>query len=53
MFAALSPEIGELVARRRERIPCEHRTVPLAETFATLHASAQWQTYNRRFRRCP
>jgi hypothetical protein len=43
VFAGLSPEIGALLARRRERIPCEHRTVPLAETFAILHASEQWR----------
>ena len=46
VLAALSPELGVLIARRRERIPCEHRTVPLAETFATLHASEQWRTYS-------
>lgn len=46
VFAVLSPEIGVLIARRRERIPCEHRTVPLAETFAILHASEQWRTYS-------
>ncbi|HEU5157324.1 MAG TPA: MauE/DoxX family redox-associated membrane protein [Streptosporangiaceae bacterium] len=45
VFAALSPEIGVLVARRRERVPCEHRTVPLSETFAILHASDQWREY--------
>jgi Methylamine utilisation protein MauE len=46
LFAGLSPEIGVLVARRRERIPCEHRTVPLAETFAILHASDKWRAYS-------
>lgn len=46
VLAALSPEIGVLVARRRERIPCEHRTVPLSETFAILHASDQWRTHS-------
>jgi hypothetical protein len=46
VFAVLSPEIGVLVARRRERIPCEHRTVPLVETFATLHASKEWRRYS-------
>jgi hypothetical protein len=46
LFAGLSPEIGVLVARRRERIPCEHRTVPLSETFAILHASTQWRAYS-------
>lgn len=46
VFAGLSPEIGVLVARRRERIPCEHRTVPLSETFAILHASDQWRAYS-------
>jgi hypothetical protein len=46
VFAVLSPEIGVLLTRRRERIPCEHRTVPLAETFAILHASEQWRTHS-------
>ena len=45
VLAALSPEIGVLLARRRQRVPCEHRTVPLPETFAILHASEQWRTY--------
>lgn len=45
VFAGLSPEIGVLLSRRRERIPCEHRTVPMAETFAILHASDQWRRY--------
>jgi hypothetical protein len=45
VFAGLSPEIGVLVARRRERVPCEHRTVPLPETFSILHASEQWRAY--------
>ncbi|SRR6266545_1640475 len=45
VLAGLSPEIGVLLARRRERIPCEHRTVPLSETFAILHASDQWREY--------
>jgi hypothetical protein len=45
VFAGLSPEIDALLARRRERIPCEHRTVPLAETFAILHASDPWRKY--------
>jgi hypothetical protein len=45
LLAAVSPEIGVL-ARRRERVPCEHRTVPLSETFAILHASDQWRAYS-------
>ncbi|HEX6467927.1 MAG TPA: MauE/DoxX family redox-associated membrane protein [Streptosporangiaceae bacterium] len=45
VFAGLSPEIGVLLARRRERIPCEQRTVPLSESFATLHASEQWREH--------
>jgi hypothetical protein len=45
LFAALSPEIGVLLARRRERIPCEQRTVPLSETYETLHASRAWREH--------
>lgn len=45
VFAGLSPEIGVLLARHREQIPCETRKVPLPETFAILHASDQWREY--------
>lgn len=45
VFAALSPEIGVLLARLRERIPCEQRTVPLAETFSILRTSRQWREH--------
>jgi hypothetical protein len=45
VLAVLSPEVSVLLARRRERTPCEHRTVPLAETFAILHASDQWREH--------
>ncbi|WP_030177028.1 MauE/DoxX family redox-associated membrane protein [Spirillospora albida] len=47
LFAALSPELSELVGRHRRRrvrpwVPCERRRAPLTETLATLHASAAW-----------
>jgi hypothetical protein len=45
VFATLSPEIGVLLARRREPVPCEQRTVPMSETFAILHASDQWREH--------
>ncbi|HEY7487212.1 MAG TPA: MauE/DoxX family redox-associated membrane protein [Streptosporangiaceae bacterium] len=45
VVAALSPEIGVLLARRRERTPCEQRTVPLSETFSILRASRQWREH--------
>src|SRR5918999_1037459 len=43
LVAALSPEIGVLLARHRERVPCERREVPLSETYAVLRASRQWR----------
>src|SRR5918999_4417190 len=46
LFAALSPEIGVLLARHRERVPCEQRTVPLSETYAVLQASKQWRRHS-------
>jgi hypothetical protein len=45
VLAVLSPEIGALVARRRLHVPCELRTVPLRETYATLHGSGAWKEY--------
>ncbi|MER7541949.1 MauE/DoxX family redox-associated membrane protein [Actinomadura sp.] len=47
LFAALSPELAELVERRRAPAepPCERRRSPLAETYATLHESAEWAAY--------
>jgi hypothetical protein len=45
VLAGLSPEIGVMLARRRERIPCEQRTVPLSETFEILHASRPWREH--------
>ena len=45
IFLALSPEIGVLLARRRPHVPCELRTIPLRETYATLHASGAWKEY--------
>jgi hypothetical protein len=46
LLAALSPEIGVLLARHRERIPCERRDVPLAETYTVLRASKQWREHS-------
>jgi hypothetical protein len=46
LFAGLSPEIGVLVARHRERTPCERRTVPLAETYAVLQSSKPWRDHS-------
>jgi uncharacterized membrane protein len=45
VLAALSPEIGVFLARRRVHVPCELRTVPLRETYAALHASGAWKEY--------
>jgi Methylamine utilisation protein MauE len=45
VLAALSPEIGVLIARRRRHVPCELRRIPLRETYATLHASAAWHEH--------
>jgi hypothetical protein len=45
VLAALSPEIGALLTRRRPHVPCELRTSPLWKTYATLHASGAWQKY--------
>ncbi|MGI8333593.1 MauE/DoxX family redox-associated membrane protein [Actinomadura scrupuli] len=42
---ALSPEVGVLLARHRLHVPCERRSVPLRETYATLHASGAWKEY--------
>jgi hypothetical protein len=45
VLAALSPELGTLLARRRVHVPCELRMIPLRETYATLHASGAWKEY--------
>ncbi|OLT13661.1 hypothetical protein BJF79_19910 [Actinomadura sp. CNU-125] len=50
LFAALSPEVTAVFGRRRlpgarPVTPCERRRSPLAETYATLHASAEWAAY--------
>lgn len=45
LLVLLSPEPQEIVARRRVRLPCELRDVPLAETYATLRASDAWRTH--------
>lgn len=44
LFAALSPELSELLKRCRASAdpPCERRRSPIAETYATLHRSAAW-----------
>jgi hypothetical protein len=46
VVAALSPEIGVLLARHRQKTPCEQRTVPLTETYAVLRSSKQWREYS-------
>lgn len=44
---ALSPEVAELLARRRARSrPCELRRSPLPETYAALHASRAWREHS-------
>lgn len=45
VLVALSPEIGVLLARRRLHVPCELRTIPLRETYGSLHASGAWKEY--------
>ncbi|QFG22983.1 MauE/DoxX family redox-associated membrane protein [Actinomadura sp. WMMB 499] len=50
LFAALSPELTGVPGRRRlpgarPVTPCERRRSPLAETYATLHGSAQWAAH--------
>jgi hypothetical protein len=44
LFAALSPELAELVERRRRPagLPCERRHSPMSETYATLYESTAW-----------
>ena len=46
-LAALSPEMGEILARMSHADPCELREVPLARTFSTLEASPQWRRHRR------
>ncbi|MFD0683789.1 MauE/DoxX family redox-associated membrane protein [Actinomadura fibrosa] len=54
LFAALSPELSELLERYRRRngrgrgrtvMPCERRRSPLAETYASLYDSAAWAAH--------
>jgi hypothetical protein len=45
VLAALSPEVGEGLARLSHTEPCELRRVPVARTLAALRASPQWRRY--------
>jgi len=47
LFAALSPELAELLERHRSpaEAPCERRHSPMAETYATLYESAAWAAH--------
>ncbi|GLU49784.1 MauE/DoxX family redox-associated membrane protein [Nocardiopsis ansamitocini] len=42
VFAALSPELGELVKRLRNPVPCELREVPLNRSIRRLRSSDAW-----------
>jgi hypothetical protein len=45
LLAALSPEIGQLLARLGYSEPCELRRLPVARTMSALRASSQWRRY--------
>ena len=45
LLAAVSPEIGELMARLSHADPCELRRIPVARTLSALHASGPWRRY--------
>lgn len=45
LLAALSPEVGQVMARLSHAEPCELRRVPVARTLAGLRASAPWRRY--------
>lgn len=46
-LVALSPEVGEILARMSHADPCELREIPLARTFSALEASTPWRRYRR------
>jgi len=46
VLAALSPEVGELMARLSHAEPCELRRVPVARTLTALRASSPWRRYS-------
>jgi hypothetical protein len=45
VLAVLSPEIGRLIVRLSNDVPCEVREVPVARTLAALRATAHWRWY--------
>ncbi|MGH3380903.1 MAG: MauE/DoxX family redox-associated membrane protein [Actinoallomurus sp.] len=45
LLLVLSPELALAVERTRNSTPCELLDVPLAETYARLHASVAWGEY--------
>ena len=45
LVAALSPEVGVLLARLRSKAPCELRQVPLSQTMIALKASRAWREH--------
>jgi hypothetical protein len=45
VLAALSPELGEALARLGYSEPCELRRIPAARTLGALTGSAQWRRY--------
>ncbi len=47
LLLALSPEPVDIFERWRRSVPCELRDLPLAETYATLHASGAWRENER------
>ena len=47
VFAALSPEVSQLMLRLSHADPCEVREVPVARTQSALHASAPWRRYRQ------
>lgn len=45
LLAALSPEIGQLLARLGYSEPCELRRLPVARTLSALRSSPQWRRH--------
>jgi hypothetical protein len=45
VFAALSPEIGQVLVRLGYSEPCELRRLPVSRTLSALRASSQWRRY--------
>jgi hypothetical protein len=47
LLSLVSPEVQVVIARFRQRTPCELREIPLPETYRALRASDAWRTYAR------